>query len=113
MIGIWIVTGGSKRWLWGSLAVYFVALWAVGLISGASFMDPARLWVWSLIPTAAVIAFLTRPLRGVGTLVLGAMMVAIVGSQAFAIAIVGSDGLLDAWVEFFFAIGITDGNFMF
>lgn len=113
VIGIWIVTGGSKRWLWGSLTVYFVALWAAGLISGARFIDPARLWVWSLIPTAAVIAFLSRPLRGVGTLVLGAMMVAIVGSQAFAIAIVGSDGLLDAWVEFFFAIGITNGNVMF
>jgi hypothetical protein len=113
VIGVWIVTGGNKRWVWSSLAVYFVALWATGLIAGAGPMDPARLWVWSLIPTAAIIAFLTRPLRGVGTLVLGTMMVAIVGSQAFAIGIVGSESLLDTWVEFFFAIGITDGNVMF
>lgn len=113
VIGIWIVTGGRRNWVWGSLAVYFTLLWAAGLIGGLNPLDPLVPWLWTLIPTAAIIAFLSRPLRGVGTLVLGAMMVGVVGSQAIAHAMLGSDTLTDLWVEIAAAFGITDASVSF
>ena len=108
VIGIWIVTGGRRRWVLGSTGIYLALLIIDDLIAGAPPFSSLRLWVWYLIPTAAVILFLSRPLRGVGTLVLGAMMAAVLGSQAFLLVIVGSEPLLLIWVELFAALGITD-----
>jgi hypothetical protein len=113
VIGIWIVTGGARRWVWGSLAVYFAALLATTLIGWSAVDQAALVWVWTLIPTAAIIAFLSRPLRGVGPLVLVAMMFAILGGQAFALTVLGSERLLFAWIDLFLAVGITDGFLIF
>lgn len=108
VIGIWIVTRGRRRWVLGSTGVYLALLLIDDLIAGAPPFSSLRLWVWHLIPTAAVVVFLSRPLRGVGTLVLGAMMAAILGSQAFLLVLVGSEPLLLSWIQMFEAVGITD-----
>ena len=83
VLGVWIVTGGRRIWVLGSAGVYFAFLVIEDLFAGAPPLNFLRIWVWYLIPTAAVILFLSRPLRGVGTLVLGAMMAAILGFQFF------------------------------
>ncbi len=113
VLGIWIVTGARRRWVWSSMAIYFVVLMVVSLIAGAHPSDPVKLWLWSLIPTVAVIGFMARPLRGVGTMVLGVMMAGIVGSQAFAVSVVGSDPLLNLWIDVTTALGLGDANLQF
>ncbi|HEX2404486.1 MAG TPA: hypothetical protein VHM29_07270, partial [Acidimicrobiia bacterium] len=109
VIGIWIVTGGRRRWVITSIAVYFIALFIAVMIAGGSWDVPAQLFLFSLVPTAAIIGFLSRRFRGVGALVLGTMMVALAGSQAFAFAVLGSDPLITAWAEFLTALGVTNG----
>ena len=101
VIGVWIVTGAPAEWVLGSTGIYLALLIIEDRFAGAPPFSSLRLWVWYLIPTAAVILFLSRPLRGVGTLVLGAMMAAILGFQAFRLVIVGSEPLLLIWVELF------------
>ncbi len=108
VVGVWIVSGADRRLGWVALGTYFVLLWAAGLIGGLGPLDPLRQWVWSLVPTAAIAAFLTRPLRGVGTLVLGTMMIGVVGSQSIAIWVLGSEARAVLWAELFSALGIED-----
>jgi hypothetical protein len=67
------------------------------------------LFLFSLVPTAAIIGFLSRRFRGVGALVLGTMMVALAGSQAFAFAVLGNDVLITFWAEMLTMLGVTDG----
>jgi hypothetical protein len=109
VIGIWIVTGGRRRWVVTSLAVYFVSLSIAVMISGGSWDVPARLFLFSLVPTAAIIGFLSRRFRGVGALVLGTMMVALAGSQAFAFAVLSNEVLITFWAEMLTSLGVTDG----
>jgi hypothetical protein len=113
VVGVWIVTRGERKWVLGSLGVYFSLLVIEDLFAAGPPLDFLRLWVWYLIPTAAVILFLTRPLRGVGTLVLGAMMAAILGSQVFLVTVVGAEPLLRLWVELMEGLGITDVDIAF
>jgi hypothetical protein len=113
VVGIWIVTRGRMRWVLGSIGAYLALLIIDDMVAGAPPLSSLGLWVWYLIPTAAVILFLTRPLRGVGTLVLGAMMAAILGSQAFVVVVVGTEPLLRIWVGLFEVLGITDVNLAF
>ncbi|HEY4607109.1 MAG TPA: hypothetical protein VIH55_05625 [Acidimicrobiia bacterium] len=108
VVGVWIVSGADRRWGWVAFGVYFVLLWAAGLIGGLGPLDPLVQWSGSLIPTVALLAFLTRPLRGVGTLVLGTMMIGVVGSQAITIWVLGSDSRTLLWVELFSALGVED-----
>ena len=109
VIGIWIVTGGRRRWVITSIAVYLIALFIAVMIAGGSWEVPAQLFLFSLVPTAAIIGFLSRRFRGVGALVLGTMMVTLAGSQAFAFAVLGSEPLITAWAEFLTALGVTSG----
>ena len=104
VLGVWIVTRGARRWVWGSVGVYFALLVIEDQFAEGPPLNFLAIWVWYLIPTAAVILFLSRPLRGVGTLVLGAMMAAILGF----FGVVGSDPLLLAWVELALGLGISD-----
>jgi hypothetical protein len=113
VLSIWIVTGAKRLWVWSSVAIYFVVLFAVTLIAGGGLLFPVQLWLWSLIPTAAVIGFMTRPLRGVGTLVLGVMMGAIVGSQALFLTVIDSALLLGTWITLTSALGLGDPNIQF
>lgn len=113
VIGVWVVTAGRRMWVCGSLAIYLAALLAIGLIGGGGVVETLIPWLWALLPTAAVVAFLARPFRGVGPIVLGTMMVGIVGSQVFASTVIGSEGLLDLWIDLFFAAGVTDAVVMF
>ena len=108
VVGVWIVSGAGRRWGWVALGTYLVLLWAAGLIGGLGPLDPLVQWAWSLIPTAAIAAFLTRPLRGVGTLVLGTMMIGLVGSESIAVWVLESDTRAVLWVELVSAIGIED-----
>jgi hypothetical protein len=109
VIGVWIVTSGRRRWVITSLAVYFIALAIAVIVGGGSWDVPAQLFLFSLVPTAAIIGFLTRRFRGVGALVLGTMMVALAGSQAFAFAVLGNETLITAWAELLTALGVTSG----
>jgi hypothetical protein len=109
VIGIWIVTGGRRRWVVTSIAVYFVSLSIAVIISGGSWEVPAQLFLFSLVPTAAIIGFLSRRFRGVGALVLGTMMVALAGSQAFAFAVLGNQVLINFWAEMLTGLGVTSG----
>ncbi len=95
VIGTWIVTGGARRWLLASIGIYVLLLMAAGWFAGSGPFLPFELWVWSLIPTLAVVAFLTRPLRGVGPLVLGTVMAAIAGAQAIYLLITASGPIID------------------
>ena len=113
VLSIWIVTGARRRWVWSSVAIYFVVFLAISLIAGADLRYPMELWLWSLIPTAAVIGFMARPLRGVGTMVLGVMMAGIVGSQALFLTVIDSDLLLGSWITLTGALGLGDANFQF
>ena len=99
VIGVWIVTGGRRRWVLTSLAVYFVSLGIAVTVAGGSWDVPAQLFLFSLVPTAAIIGFLSRRFRGVGALVLGTMMLALAGSQAFAFTVFGNEVLITAWAE--------------
>jgi len=109
VIGVWIVTGGRRRWVVTSLAVYFVSLGLAVFIAGGSWEVPAQLFLFSLVPTAAIIGFLSRRFRGVGALVLGTMMLALAGSQAFAFTVFGNEVLITAWAELLAALGVTSG----
>ena len=109
VIGIWIVTNGRRLWVVTSLAVYFISLAIAVAISGGSWDVPGQLFLFSLVPTAAIIGFLSRRFRGVGALVLGTMMVALAGSQAFAFAVLGNEVLITFWAEMLTALGVTDG----
>jgi len=109
VIGVWIVTGGRRRWVVTSLAVYFVSLSIAVMIGGGSWDVPAQLVLFSLVPTAAIVGFLSRRFRGMGALVLGTMMVALAGSQAFAFAVLGNEVLITAWAELLTALGVTSG----
>ena len=109
VIGIWIVTNGRRRWVVTALAVYFVSLAIAVAISGGSWVVPGQLFLFSLVPTAAIIGFLSRRFRGVGALVLGTMMVALAGSQAFAFAVFGNEVLITWWAEVLTALGVTNG----
>jgi hypothetical protein len=109
VIGVWIVTAGRRRWVVISLAVYFLALVIALMIGGGPWEVPGRLFLFSLVPTAAVIWFLSRSFRGVGALVFCTMMVALAGSQAFASAVLGNEPLITAWAELLTALGVTDG----
>jgi hypothetical protein len=111
VIGVWIVTSGRRRWVITSITVYFVALGIAVIIGGGSWRDPARLFVFSLVPTAAIIGFLSRRFRGVGALVLCTMMLALAGSQAFAFGVLGNQTLITAWAELLTAVGVTNGMF--
>jgi hypothetical protein len=108
VVGVWIVSGTGHRWRWIALGIYFALLYAAGMIGGLGPIDPLRQWVWSLVPTAAIAFFLTRPLRGVGTLVLGTMMIGVVGSQAIAGWVLESQTRAVLWIELFSALGIDD-----
>jgi hypothetical protein len=108
VLGVWIVSGTDRRWGWVALGTYFVLLSAAGLIGGLGPLDPFVQWSGSLIPTVALLAFLARPLRGVGTLVLGTMMIGVVGSQAITIWVLGSDTRTRLWIELFSALGVED-----
>ena len=109
VIGVWIVTGGRRRWVLTSLAVYFVSLGIAVTVAGGSWDVPAQLFLFSLVPTAAIIGFLSRRFRGVGALVLGTMMLALAGSQAFAFTVFGNEVLITAWAEMLTALGVTSG----
>ncbi len=109
VIGVWIVTAGRRRWVLSSVAVYFVSLALAVIIAEGSWEVPAQLFLFSLVPTAAIIGFLSRRFRGVGALVLGTMMVALAGSQAFAFGVFGNDVLITAWAEMLEALGVTNG----
>jgi hypothetical protein len=109
VIGIWVVTSGRRRWVLSSLAVYFGALAIAVMIGGGPWRVPGQLFLFTLVPTAAIIGFLTRRFRGVGALVLGTMMVALAGSQAFAFGVLGNETLITAWAEFLTAFGVTSG----
>ena len=109
VIGVWIVTGGRRRWVLTSLAVYFVSLGIAVTVAGGSWDVPAQLFLFSLVPTAAIIGFLSRRFRGVGALVLGTMMLALAGSQAFAFTILDNEVLITAWAEMLAALGVTSG----
>ena len=109
VIGIWIVTGGRRRWVLTSLVAYFASLAVAVMIGGGSWDVPAQLFLFSLVPTAAIIGFLSRRFRGVGALVLGTMMVALAGSQAFAFAVLGNEVLITFWAETLTALGVTNG----
>ena len=109
VIGVWIVTGGRRRWVVTSLAGYFVSLFIAVMIAGGSWDVPAQLFLFSLVPTAAIIGFLSRRFRGVGALVLGTMMLALAGSQAFAFTVFGNEVLITAWAEMLTVLGVTNG----
>ncbi len=109
VIGIWIVTSGRRRWVLTALAAYFLALAIAVIIGGGSWRVPAQLFLFSLVPTAAIIGFLSRRFRGVGALMLGTMMVALAGSQAFAFAVLGDETLITAWADLLTGLGVTDG----
>ena len=109
VIGVWIVTGGRRRWVVTSLAVYFVSLFIAVTVAGGSWEVPAQLFLFSLVPTAAIIGFLSRRFRGVGALVLGTMMLALAGSQAFAFTVFDNEVLITAWAEMLTAFGVTSG----
>ena len=109
VIGIWIVTGGRRRWVLTALTVYFVGLAIAVIVGGGSWEVPAQLFLFSLVPTAALIGFLSRRFRGVGALVLGTMMVALAGSQAFAFAVLGNETLITAWADLLTGLGVTNG----
>jgi hypothetical protein len=109
VIGVWIVTSGRRRWVITSLVVYFVSLFVAVSVSGGSWALPGRLFLFGLVPTAALIGFLSGRFRGVGALVLGVMMVALAGSQFFAFAVTGNEFLITAWAEFLEVLGVTSG----
>lgn len=105
VLGVWIVTGFRRRWVLGSVLVYFAVLGAVGIYIAGSPTDPFVLWAWSLVPTLAILAFMTRPLRGVGPLVLGVVMAVMVGALWFAGLITGSEVMVDAWIRWYGMFG--------
>jgi hypothetical protein len=76
------------------------------MISGGSWDVPARLFLFSLVPTAAIIGVLSRRFRGVGALVLGTMMVASPAPK-FAFAVLGNEVLITSWAEMLTALGVT------
>jgi hypothetical protein len=111
VIGVWIVTSGRRRWVVSSIAVYFVAVAVAVIAGGGPWRLVGQLFLFSLVPTAAIIGFLSRRFRGVGALVLCTMMLALAGSQAFAFGVLANQTLITAWAEFLTALGVTSGMF--
>jgi hypothetical protein len=111
VIGVWIVTSGRRRWVISSVVVYLIAVGIAVMLGGGPWRLVGQLFLFSLVPTAAIIGFLSRRFRGVGALVLCTMMLALAGSQAFAFGVLGNETLITAWADFLTALGVTSGMF--
>lgn len=84
--------------------VFLLASSEPGLVPLASV---AQLW-WStnVLPTVLVLAFLWRPVRAVGPLVLSFMVVALMGSQILVSWLQADEAALRTVTSFFFGLGL-------
>lgn len=112
VMAVMVVAAYDLRQRLALLAGYFGLMAAAFLLASSersllALVSVVQLW-WSthVLPTALVLAFMWRPIRAVGTLVLSFMVVALTGSQILVSWLQADEAALRAVTSFFFGLGL-------
>jgi len=112
VLTIWLVAGSTTRTKVMLLLVYFGAYVLISgltliLSPSLSVAQPFILWgSLNILPTALVLAFLTRQVRAVGPMVLTFLVIAITGSVALLEILSRNQSLLRSLAGFGFSLGL-------
>lgn len=112
VMAVMVVAAYGLRQRLALLAGYFGLMTAALLLASSersllALASVAQLW-WStnVLPTALVLAFMWRPVRAVGPLVLSFMVVALMGSQILISWLQADEAALLRVTSFFFGLGL-------
>lgn len=116
VLAVMLVAAYGLRQRLALLAAYFGAIAALFLLASsepslAALNSVGLLW-WStnILPTALVLAFMWRPIRAVGPLVLSFMVVALMGSQILISWLQADEAALRRVTSLFFGLGLGGGS---